>query len=70
MDVFVIFPGHTARVLNLSLSPDGSTVASTAADETLRLWKCFAVDKISKKKPSTKPVKETPSNSLLQRGIR
>ena len=28
--------GHTERVLHLSLSPDGSTVISAGADETLR----------------------------------
>ena len=33
--------GHTSRVLHLSLSPDGTTVASAAADETLRFWKVF-----------------------------
>ncbi|EEZ98810.1 cell division cycle protein 20 homolog [Tribolium castaneum] len=33
--------GHTARVLHLVMSPDGSTVLSAGADETLRLWKCF-----------------------------
>ncbi|GAQ84943.1 Anaphase promoting complex Cdc20 subunits [Klebsormidium nitens] len=33
--------GHTARVLHLALSPDGTTVASAAADETLRFWKVF-----------------------------
>ena len=34
--------GHTSRVLHLSQSPDGTTVCSAAADETLRFWKCFA----------------------------
>ena len=28
--------GHSERVLNLSLSPDGSTVVSAGADQTLR----------------------------------
>ena len=33
--------GHTHRVLQLAMSPDGETIASAAADETLRLWKAF-----------------------------
>jgi len=40
--------GHTARILALAMSPDGSTVASAAADESLRFWKCFEVDKTHK----------------------
>ena len=34
--------GHTARVLHLAVSPDGSSVVSAAADETLRFWEVFA----------------------------
>jgi WD40 repeat protein len=30
--------GHTARVLHMAQSPDGTTVVSAAADETLRFW--------------------------------
>jgi len=41
--------GHTARVLQMTMSPDGQYVASAAADETLRLWKCFATQQKSKK---------------------
>jgi len=34
--------GHTARVLHMASSPDGCTVVSAAADETLRFWDIFA----------------------------
>ena len=42
--------GHTSRVLHMAVSPDGSTVVSGAADETLRFWNVFGVD--GKKKSS------------------
>lgn len=45
--------GHTARVLQMAMSPDGSTVMSAAADETLRLWNCFAPDVHQTKKEKT-----------------
>lgn len=32
------------------MSPDGSTVMSAGADETLRLWNCFAPDPLKSKK--------------------
>ncbi|XP_051554744.1 cell division cycle protein 20 homolog [Myxocyprinus asiaticus] len=53
--------GHEDRVLNLSLSPDGSTVASLSADETIRLWKSFEKDPV--KKPKT-------TSSIIQQHIR
>jgi cell division cycle protein 20 (cofactor of APC complex) len=34
--------GHTARVLHMAASPNGTTVCSAAADETLRFWDVFA----------------------------
>ncbi|KAL7580592.1 hypothetical protein ACA910_003713 [Epithemia clementina (nom. ined.)] len=34
--------GHSARVLNMEKSPDGTSVVSAAADETLRFWNVFS----------------------------
>lgn len=64
----VYFTGHTARVLHMAMSPDGSTVVSAAADETLRLWKCFAVDPHKKEKQSAS--KKDASSSLKFHSIR
>jgi cell division cycle protein 20 (cofactor of APC complex) len=46
--------GHTSRVLHTAISPDGSTVCSAAADETLRFWKIWdtAAQKKAQKKES------------------
>lgn len=35
------FRGHTSRVLHLAKSPDGSTICSASADETIRFWDLF-----------------------------
>lgn len=53
--------GHTSRVLHMALSPDGQTVASAAADETLRFWKIFA--------PSTKTKPKDPSELTSSRSV-
>ncbi|OUZ99834.1 WD40 repeat [Macleaya cordata] len=42
-----VLKGHTDRVMSLSQSPDGSTVVSASADESLRFWKIFQTPKIS-----------------------
>ncbi|EDQ87228.1 uncharacterized protein MONBRDRAFT_10098 [Monosiga brevicollis MX1] len=55
---------HTERVLGMAMSPDGQTVASIAADETIRFWKCFAADASNKKQ------KVMPTSSRLGAMIR
>lgn len=45
--------GHTSRVLHMAASPDGQTVCSAAADETLRFWKVFSGKTSSKRKRSS-----------------
>ena len=58
------FTGHSARVLHMAQSPDGNTVVSAAADETLRFWKCFSDENASSK---TKKLKENADASVLRR---
>jgi len=57
--------GHTERILHLAISPDGSTVVSGGADETLRLWRCFNPD--PNKKRSQSKGKKTESSVLKGR---
>uniref|UniRef100_A0A182VUM5 CDC20/Fizzy WD40 domain-containing protein n=1 Tax=Anopheles minimus TaxID=112268 RepID=A0A182VUM5_9DIPT len=59
--------GHTGRVLQMAMSPDGSTVMSAGADETLRLWNCFTPDPLLAKKENS-AVREKPS--LLTQSMR
>ena len=42
--------GHTERVLHLAQAPDGVTVCSASADETLRFWRIFGQSKKGKSK--------------------
>lgn len=41
--------GHSARVLHMAQSPDGTTICSAGADETLRLWNIFTPKDETKK---------------------
>lgn len=59
--------GHTGRVLQIAMSPDGSTVMSASADETLRLWNCFQPDPLLNKKEKS-VTREKPS--MLQQSMR
>jgi len=60
--------GHTARVLHMAQSPDGTSVVSAAADETLRFWRCFG-DAASKKADGV-GMAEMPSFLSNMRSIR
>lgn len=37
--------GHTKRVLHSALSPDGTTIVTGSADETLQFWEIFKIPK-------------------------
>uniref|UniRef100_A0A8C0DQS2 CDC20/Fizzy WD40 domain-containing protein n=1 Tax=Balaenoptera musculus TaxID=9771 RepID=A0A8C0DQS2_BALMU len=58
--------GHTAQVLSLTMSPDGATVASAAAAETLRLWRCFELDPAWQRE---REMASTAKSSLIHQGI-
>lgn len=36
--------GHSSRILHTAMSPDGTTIVSAGADETLRFWRIFDVE--------------------------
>ena len=45
--------GHGSRVLHTAISPDGTTIVSAAADETLRFWRVFEVESALPKLPKS-----------------
>jgi cell division cycle 20, cofactor of APC complex len=49
LNKIIDLPGHDARILNTTISPDGQTIASSASDENLKFWKVFE----NKKKKET-----------------
>ncbi|KAK8939665.1 Protein FIZZY-RELATED 2 [Platanthera guangdongensis] len=55
---FAELRGHTSRVLHMSQSPDGCTVATAAGDETLKFWNVFGnpqMDKLATKTKHSEP---------------
>lgn len=59
--------GHTQRVLQMAMSPDGETVVSVAGDETLRFWRVFEKQSLSRSTPLTKRAKNTMKDSCYIR---
>lgn len=62
--------GHSGRVLGMGKSQDGQTVVSLGADETLRFWDCFIVDKDMRKKRDALCQKENVISNSIRLGIR
>jgi cell division cycle protein 20 (cofactor of APC complex) len=62
--------GHSNRVLGMSASPDQETIVSVGADETLRFWKCFALDDLYRKNKESVTDKKNQLQSGLTRSIR
>eukprot|EP00879_Flechtneria_rotunda_P001082 GHRR01001223.1.p1 GENE.GHRR01001223.1~~GHRR01001223.1.p1 ORF type:complete len:463 (+),score=96.76 GHRR01001223.1:135-1523(+) len=54
--------GHTARVLHMAQSPDGSSVVTAGADETLRFWRVFG-------EPASKDSKAASAGSANGNGM-
>ncbi|KAK8959805.1 Protein FIZZY-RELATED 2 [Platanthera guangdongensis] len=55
---FAELRGHTSRVLHMSQSPDGCTVATASGDETLKFWNVFGnphMDKLATKTKHSEP---------------
>lgn len=51
---FAELRGHTSRVLHMSQSPDGCTVATAAGDETLKFWNVFGSPQMDRLVTKTK----------------
>jgi len=68
MTKVVEFTGHTSRVLHLAQSPDGSSIMSASADESLKFWRLNDASELSliKKNSSANGL----PNGGFSRGIR
>lgn len=67
-EIGTVLSGHTARVLCMCQSPDGSMVASAGADETLRIWNCFAIDPAKKKQQKLRM--DSTASTIFRQSIR
>ena len=62
--------GHEERILHVAASPDGQTVATAAADETLRFWKCFENNKQQHSTSMNGATKTTKADVSISKYIR
>jgi len=53
MELFKELDGHDSRVLGMEMSPDGSSVVSVSADETLQFWNVFETPKMTRSSSSS-----------------
>jgi cell division cycle protein 20 (cofactor of APC complex) len=58
---------HSSRILHMTMSPDGQTVCSAAADENLKFWKAFAVDEKYMKRKGVPKNNNTTSASVTEK---
>ena len=58
--------GHQGRILQMSLSPRKSSVATLSADETLRVWKCFDQPPEKSADSSRKSLREDSISALIR----
>jgi cell division cycle protein 20 (cofactor of APC complex) len=64
------FRGHSSRVLHLAKSPDGSTICSASADETIRFWELFGSSNNNRRSGSLFSTFNTnSSSSVLSQGL-
>ena len=57
--------GHTSRVLHMAQSPDGTTVCTAAADETLRFWKILSGGEQNKKEKQAEKQSVLSSSAMM-----
>lgn len=61
--------GHTARVLHMAQSPDGASVVTAGADETLRFWRVFGEPSTTSSKGEQKAATAAGTSASMLRSV-
>lgn len=61
--------GHTARIVQMVMSPDGNSVMTGSSDETLRIWN-YGFTKDMRQAIKKKSTAKLQATSLLRPNIR